>query len=256
MSDVVVLRPLALASLALLSVAALPASLPASAQSYRGEPQYGAPYTPPRYAGARRPLDDTYRNPPATYGYPRAMPGIWNGLYVGGTFGFAFGDASPSGAFDTIDLKGNTLGMHVGYNWQIRDIVLGVEGDAAWSNVDGSRTFSGPAWVSANSDWLASIRGRVGYAANNVLLYATGGFAWADANVTVSDLIGSARSSETLTGYVLGGGIEWKFTQNVSARIEGLHYVFDDHKFNFNPGSLSIDSNVTTIRAGLTFHFN
>ncbi|MFM9941205.1 MAG: outer membrane protein [Hyphomicrobiaceae bacterium] len=264
MSVVVMLRPAALAACAALTATALPPGiLPASAQQYvppYGAPTtYGAPYTPaPSMAGARdrRALDNSYRAPAPSRSYEPVRPGIWNGLYIGGNAGYVSGGTTPSGSLDTVDVTGGTFGLHAGYNWQFREWVIGLEGDAAWNNVSGSRTFSGPLWVSAQNDWTATLRARAGYSFSNMLVYATGGLAWGGADVTVNSAGLSTSASEALFGYVVGGGLEVKFNPNISARIEGLHYGFNDHKFQFGGGTLPVDTNVTTVRAGLTFHFN
>ncbi len=266
MSVLVMLRPLALASSAALAATALwPGAMSASAQHYvppYGAPtKYGAPYTapPPSMAGARsdrRALDNSYRAPPPTRGYEPLRPGIWNGLYIGGNAGYAAGSSTPSGTSDSVDMSGGAFGVHAGYNWQVRELVLGLEGDAAWNNVDGTRSFAGPLTVTAHNDWTASLRARAGYSFSNLLVYATGGVAWGGSDITSASAGLSTSASETLFGYVVGGGLEMKFMPNLSGRIEGLHYGFNDDKHRFGSGSLPIDTSVTTVRAGLTFHFN
>ena len=260
MSVVVRLRPCAPASFAALSATAVFATAPsASAQQYvppyKASSQYGAPYSPPpSMAGARRPLDSSYSAP--QYGSERVRPGIWNGLYLGGNAGYAVGDATPSGSLDTIDISGGSLGVHAGYNWQFRDWVLGLEGDAAWNGVEGSRTFSGPLWVQAQNDWTATLRVRAGYSFSNLLVYATGGLAWSGVDLSSSTGATGGSTRETLLGYVIGGGLEMKVTSNISARLEALHYGFNDDHFTIGGSSLPIDTSMTTLRAGLTFHFN
>ena len=103
------------------------------------------------------------------------MPSAWSGFYVGGHLGaaldqraFSIQDLSaaqdlflPSPAEDQI-----LIGLHGGYNWQVQQIVLGVEGDVSFSN---------------DANYLASIRGRLGFAPwDRLLLYGTAGAAFID----------------------------------------------------------------------------
>jgi outer membrane immunogenic protein len=259
-----VLRPLALGcGAALCAVHLAPWAVPASAQpndQQHGAPScYGTPYAPPpNMAGARsrrRPLDQSYRAPPG-YMPPHAMPGIWEGLYIGAHGGDAAGSDTPRNTSEAVDLSGASAGLHAGYNWQARQWVLGLEGDAAWSNLDGGRRLVGPVDAMAQYDWTASIRARLGIAVDNVLLYATGGIAFGGFHATVSDGAGVSRAGERLVGCVIGGGLEWKRNPNLSLRFEGLHYRFDDRRHDFGSGNIQVDSNVTTVRAGITFHLN
>lgn len=253
MSVVVLLRPLALASLAFISAVALQ---PAAAQQPYGAPvTYGTPYSapPPPRASRRQQLGEPYRVSP----YDRsARPGIWQGLYAGGNIGYVTGGVTPEGAVGTVDLSGGAIGGHAGYNWQFGSWVVGVEGDIAWNNADGTRSFAGPVLISAQNDWLMSARLRAGYSLGQALIYATGGIAWGNFDLSIADAFGSSRASDTLFGYVVGGGLEMKIAPNWSARVEGLYYGFGESDFRIGGGTVPVDAHTTTIRAGLTYHFN
>jgi outer membrane immunogenic protein len=192
---------------------------------------------------------------------PTTVINSWTGWYVGGDMGWAWSRdsfnhspifADPGAAFP-VDaaaqtaaaspiLKGNgpTGALHGGYNWQINSFVVGVEADGAAMSVGNSvagifpfpsstvATF--PAANSFEVDWQATLRGRVGFAANDWLLYGTGGLAVAGIREaqTVGNLItGSATSmfsaNSTRLGWVAGGGIEKMFGPNWVLRIEYLH---------------------------------
>ena len=127
-----------------------------------------------------------------------------------------------------IDDAAFTAGGHIGYNWQTpRDIVFGVEGDGDF--LDGT-------------DYLATVRGRLGYAFGPTLVYGTGGGAF----IGFSDDVNGKNND---TGWVAGGGIEHKIRENLSVGVEGLYYGFDDNS-NDNGG----DNNFWTARARLTYH--
>lgn len=244
---------LARATAAALSAAAFAAASTTPAVS-------GSPYngwrgqsaTPsPSYVGhpSRRPLDGSYR-----YG---TAPAIWSGLYAGGHLGGGWGDLTPNGLSTAeIATSGFAGGLHAGYNFQLDRLVAGFEVDVDWTNVGGSASF--PAGVSAASelDWLSTARLRLGYSFDNVLIYATGGFAFADLNLRTTALGVTSNTSEILTGYAIGGGVEMKLTGNISGRIEALHYGFDGERFGTSASVLSVDQGITTVRAGLSLHLN
>jgi outer membrane immunogenic protein len=249
-------------ALFMLSAGALvPVIWSASAVAQRYEaPRYGQPYQapPPSYAGTRRALDGTPKrrvSPQPYYAPPSVRPGIWQGMYVGGHGGYSTGSATPSNGFDTVDMTGGALGAHIGFNVQRGDWVFGLEGDGTWNDTSGSRTFTGPTTVNAFADWTSSLRARIGYAYGPILFYATGGAAFADFDLSVDTAGTWSRVNETVFGYVAGAGLEAKLADNWSGRIEALHYGFNEKSFNFTTGGVPVDLGVTTIRAGLTYHF-
>lgn len=135
-------------------------------------------------------------------------PNTWTGVYVGGNLGAAFDDNGES-----IFIGGG----HLGYNWQSpRNVVLGIEGDIDYAD---------------DIDYIASIRGRLGYSFGQTLAYATGG----------------AIFIEDETGWLAGGGLEHKIKDNWSIGAEGLYNYFDDIDGD--------DFEFWTARARLTYHF-
>ena len=155
-------------------------------------------------------------------------PAIWTGLYAGVTAGYGEVFDEPA----AFDVGGGLLGMHLGYNYQMGNVVLGAEGDYAGSWMEDG---------ALNVDDLGSIRARAGYAFGNALLYGTLGYAWADAT--------TIDGSADFDGLVLGGGLEYKFAQNWSARVEGLQYWLE-------PDANVGDLDVGVVRAGVTWHLN
>ncbi len=241
-------RPLVLGAV-LLTAAAI-VSGAASAQSYGGrgaEPQ-------PRLAwlGKERAFERSSRRQPVD----TWRPGIWNGLYGGINGGIGWGSAEPAYRYDSLSLDGGLLGGHVGYNWQHDNIVIGLETDAGWSGIDGGRWQANGDRLDIRTSWLSSLRLRAGVGFGNALVYATGGLALGGFGSDLATPTSLTRNSETLLGYVVGGGIEMKISGNVSGRIEALHYGFNDKSFEFAAGDLRADLSTTTVRAGLTYHFS
>jgi len=179
----------------------------------------------------------------------------WAGFYAGVNLGAAWGKsdnswsavADPAGftaagaaalnaaGAGSISTAGLTAGGQVGVNYQVQRFVFGVEADFDYTNLRGTRTPPvGPPFVAGStiiqtfeSNWLATVRPRIGYAINSLLVYGTGGLAIA--NVGVTDHLASlppdalSSSSGVRTGWTAGGGIEWKYASHWSAKLEYLH---------------------------------
>lgn len=137
-----------------------------------------------------------------------------------------------------------TAGFEAGYNYQISNLVLGVEGDANYINLrstnnftqNGQFPFISTPYVfteSSKADWLYTARGRLGYAVDHVLLYGTAGFAAVHSTssdtltfplfVPASMFTGTGSRSGIQSGWTAGGGIEWAFAGHWTAKAEYLH---------------------------------
>ena len=186
----------------------------------------------------------------------KAAPSSWSGFYLGGHVGYGWSDfdgnmiytdATKGDGFDasgqTIKAQGEIAGGQIGFNWQTGSIVWGIEADASWSRIEGDKQLlpypngypknGSPAWeFSTNIDWLATVRGRVGYASGRTLIYATAGVAFAGVETNL-DVVGKGydaygSKSENLVGWTVGGGVEWMLAQNWTFRAEYIYYKFDD----------------------------
>lgn len=166
-----------------------------------------------------------------------AGPGFdWNGPYVGGNIGLAILDGNIGGfdfltSVDTgMNDTGVTFGGQLGWNFRNGDFVFGVEGDINYLDLDDRISFAGgkaTVGVRADYDWFATIRGRAGMLVDeSVLIYATGGVAFIDSDLKVTNGAFSATDSDILTGWTAGGGVEWAFSDSISAKIEYLYADF------------------------------
>lgn len=175
-----------------------------------------------------------------------SMPALWTGFYVGGTVGYGETDNVA-----TFEPSGAVYGFYGGYNHAFGPWVAGIEVDYSWADISDSARI-GADRVTLEVDNLGSVRGRLGYAFDKALIYATAGYAWGDAGT--NGVVGGVRfSRETdFDGFVVGGGLEYKFAPNVSGRIEGLHYSLGPD----SNGQDVDDLDATVVRGGLTFHFN
>jgi outer membrane immunogenic protein len=193
------------------------------------------------------------------YNAPVAAPAFsWTGFYLGGNVGGTWGSDKITSTTDpvgwgaagvasidgvsptTLNPKGFIGGLQAGYNWQInQNWLLGIEADADWSGGSASRTLTyvGAAGVANNdfmanstkSTFLATLRPRLGVTFDQSLLYVTGGLAIGTLQTTDSfgsfggASVGTVNSSTTRTGWTVGGGFEYAFARNWSAKAEYLH---------------------------------
>jgi outer membrane immunogenic protein len=164
----------------------------------------------------------------------------WAGPYLGGNLGYAWGsvDNNPTKP------SGFAGGVQAGYNWQQGPWVFGVEGDIQATGADD--TFA--PWKFSNP-WFGTVRGRVGYAFNNVLFYGTGGLAFGELRAETFGV----SESHTNAGWTLGAGAEMGFAPNWSAKIEYL-YV-DLANSNFVTTGVSNGYRFGVVRAGVNYHF-
>jgi outer membrane immunogenic protein len=224
-------------------------------------------------------------------GYEAPPAPIWGGLYVGGHVGGLWNDGGDTSKFkryrkwwecygnetervaescdkwtdwkevehvkfsdedDDVTLIG---GIHVGYNWQSGARVFGVEADASFGD---------------GVEYLASLRARLGYAIDNLLLYLTAGVAFAgfdDKTVVMSvgdwykKSVNFAGDSEV--GFVVGAGAEYKLSSNWSVGVEGLYYMFGDgddtieHDGYWKQSKIvhEDDNDLFVVRARVSYHF-
>ncbi|WP_025038556.1 outer membrane beta-barrel protein [Bradyrhizobium sp. DOA9] len=156
----------------------------------------------------------------------------WSGFYAGvnGGWGLSqnswdFAGTNPEGSHDS---SGGTVGGQLGYRWQIGQTVLGVEGQGNWADFRGSNVSA----VFSNTDNRTSteafglITGQIGYAINNVLLYAKGGAAIVSSRYEVNSIASGVRlgsADTTRFGGVVGAGFEVNLTPNWSAGLEYDH---------------------------------
>ena len=182
----------------------------------------------------------------------------WTGAYVGINGGGGWGRSDTSAPFASGGFRttGGVVGGTVGYNWQAGPTVFGVEGDIDWSNIRGSATCGAGFSCETKNSWLATARGRVGYAFDRFLPYVTGGLAVGDIRAATPGFVGASNTS---AGWTAGAGIEFALPGNWSAKAEYL-YV-DLGKFNCGTSCIALPTdNVSmhdnVVRAGVNYRFN
>ncbi len=183
-----------------------------------------------------------------------ALP--FSGLYIGGAIGAADGQIRDSDGFK-LPRDGLTASALLGYNHRLANmpgIVVGVEGDIGLTDISGSQSAEGFT-IRGSTKYLGSMRGRLGKAMGDSMLYATAGIAMTDGKIGVDD-IGSA-SKNRINGLVYGAGFETFLLGNMGVRLEALRY-------EWRPEGLTSDiietgklkSHDTHVRAAVIFPLN
>jgi outer membrane immunogenic protein len=138
--------------------------------------------------------------------------------------------------------------------------VFGIEGDYSWADITGSSSTCGlgpPHPCGSKIESLGTLRGRIGYAmgtTGNWLPYVTGGLAAGEVNAWTSLL--SLSGSDFVSGWTVGGGVEYGIARNWTAKIEYLYVDLGSHDlFSVfgQPETISFTANI--IRGGINYRF-
>ncbi len=247
-----------------------------------------------------------YKAPPAAVAPVPVFS--WTGCYIGGQIGGGWGrdtisipnlaataEVPPAevAGLSLPSVTGNTSGIlgggQVGCNYQFApNWVMGIEGDGSAADIKGSVTESVPfanplaspptavtisGTASAKTDWIASTTGRLGWAWDRWLVYGKGGVAWAGDKYSASIPIFNEQlsTSETRTGWTAGGGIEWAFWNNWSAKVEYDFYDFGTRNVTltgtftggpttFAPGpitvpGINVKETISVVKFGISYKF-
>jgi outer membrane immunogenic protein len=180
----------------------------------------------------------------------------WSGPYAGINGGFGWGSSSWNGIPASFDVNGGMFGGQIGYNWMFGGLVVGLEGDADWTDLRGSTSASGcPGGpCTTKNDFLSTARGRIGLAADRWMPYFTGGFAFGNIRTTTPGLTGI---DQTNGGWAIGGGLEGAMVGNWTARAEYLYVNLGSAGCAPNCGLPANNVSFTTniFRGGLNYRF-
>ena len=227
----------------------------------------------------------------------------WTGLYVGAAAGYGWGSSSSTivpnavegpggiGAGDPVNgplpsnprYNGFVGGGEVGYNARFGNFVAGLEADLSYSALHGSNTATGAPFIGgifsttldARLNWFGTVRGRLGVlASNDLLVYATGGFAYGNAKTTATatNLNGcdffnryclSGSTGGVSAGWAAGAGLEYAAAPGWTVKAEYLHIDLGERSVTFydahEPGG-ALTATATTradiVRVGLNYHFS
>jgi outer membrane immunogenic protein len=205
----------------------------------------------------------------------------WSGFYVGANAGGgsanAPSDFSVAGfpAFATApnSLKGALGGLQAGYNWQQGAVVYGLETDFQFASINGRveapcpiASCGVPVAASYGHDvaWFGTARGRIGYAQDSWMIFATGGYAYARLNTTALASAGPvqavAKWGDTMSGWSVGGGAELALSPNWSFKLEYLYADFGETSVSWALTNLPAIRDTTHLqmhvaRVGVNYRF-
>jgi len=213
----------------------------------------------------------------------------WTGFYFGGQAGggwFANQVTNgPNAADGTINFppgfvhnplngSGWLAGGYAGFNYQVNQFVVGLDGDFSWARLTGSTADIGPTGFNDVSNetikWIATVTGRLGYAVNNWMFFGKAGWAWAGFSGTSATFnvagvnTNNNTNSESRNGWTLGTGVEWGFAPHWSTKIEYDYVKFMTSNYNNTdttvggvvtfPGR-SATSNLSMVKLGVAYRF-
>jgi outer membrane immunogenic protein len=202
---------------------------------------------------------------------PPPPPYSWNGFYIGGELGWAHASGNVTDSLFGLSVDasrdGWLAGGVIGYNFETANsIVFGVEADFDWTTL--SATGNGvfipglgtTLQASAKTDWVSSFAGRIGFAADKALFYVKGGGAWVGNSASITNLNNglSVSASNTNSGWLLGGGLEWAFTTNWSAKFEFDYIGLRSWSWNgvlFPNDTFTASRNISELKIGLNYRF-
>lgn len=153
----------------------------------------------------------------------------WEGFYVGGTLGWHAGSDREVDYFSTglatgfdkaSAVTGTGFGLHVGYGWETRRIVYGIEADVDRNFLTGALIAPNIGRTDMSATMAASLRGRIGYSFDHFVVYATAGVAAMQVGYVDISQAGRDTYSETFPGWTIGLGAEWAFSEHWAARLE------------------------------------
>lgn len=214
---------------------------------------------------------DLTKQPPMPTIAPLQPEMNWTGFYLGLNAGYGWTNAMSVTIADpfngkSVSREGNMPGGFVGgaqggYNWQSGRFVFGFEADIQYAALGGAIDWDGYDYLNLKSNdgqYFGTIRARLGYAMDRTLFYITGGYAYG--GLVDNGLTGNATSNQ---GYALGGGFEYAFTDNWTARFEGLYINLDTSEqsvtVNYLGAPYSIQGRLPdgfgVVRAGVNYKF-
>ena len=184
-----------------------------------------------------------------------APPYNWSGFYVGANFGGGWSSGS-------LNIAGNSPyggltefigGVQAGYNYQAGHLLFGVEGDIDWASFN-HPTLPVPTLGSVNQKWMSTLAGRVGFVDDRWLVFAKLGGGWVQSDATVN-LPGSSWSgSNTNSGWLVGGGVEYGFKAHWTVKLE-YDYLAPSNWTSATVPAVQLNRNLQMIKAGINYKF-
>lgn len=194
--------------------------------------------------------------------YAPVAPGVvstsggWDGAYIGAFAGYGWGTVTDEdGYWNTIvgeefDTEGWQVGLTAGANFTVSEaIVAGIAADIAWADIGGDQDAGD---FTYNTDWVGSIRGRLGFDGGAFLPYVTAGLAFA--NNTLDDTLNGYADTQTHIGWTAGAGVEFAVADNVSLDLQYRYSDYGTKTYDLN-GDTDFSLTSHAVTAGINFRF-
>lgn len=182
----------------------------------------------------------------------------WSGFYIGIMGGYGWSNSATVGGIAVTDanLNGGFVGGTVGYNFQMGQFVVGIETDAAWSDINHTENVLGLVTFEDKIQSFGSVTARGGFAVDNILIYGKGGYAWLDNQISASALGITASESHFHNGWTIGGGVEYAFLGSWSVKGEYMFARYFNETYLAALGGVTLAADVNTFKAGINYRFN
>jgi len=167
----------------------------------------------------------------------------WTGFYLGGHAGYGWSDS------ENLDPKGWFGGGQIGYNWQYApNWVFGLEGDISGSDIKAGGGVT--PLVASKTNYFGTGRARLGYTVDRVMVYGTGGVAWAHNKANDAAFL----DDRTHIGWTAGAGIEYAFAPNWSTKLEWLYADYGSKTYALTTPT-RVDLTDNSVKLGLNYRF-
>ena len=179
----------------------------------------------------------------------------WSGLFIGAHVGYASGVVEwatlPTGLFTgDYGIAGWLAGAQVGYNHQMDSLVIGGDLNLEWTGIEGVDDVGGGA-IAREINWAGSLRGRLGFAVESVLIYGTAGLAFAN---STGYSVGASVDTQTHLGWTVGLGFEAMVSDNLSLFAEYDYTSYNEMDYDYLiDTATSFDTHA--IKVGANWHF-
>lgn len=189
------------------------------------------------------------RTAPVAPAFTAAPVFTWTGFYAGVNAGYGFGNPKGAGSAVWDNTNGFVGGGQIGYNQQFNQFVLGIETDLQGTGMSGKQSSAGAAGDKSRIPYFGTVRARAGYAIDRFMPYVTGGFAYGGSHVVTAAV---GKTDNVNYGWTIGGGVEYAFTNNITAKVEGLYVNLADKAV---AGGRKYGNDFGVVRAGLNYKF-
>lgn len=197
----------------------------------------------------------------ADYAAPIEDVDVWSGFFVGIAGGYTFKDVDVSLGTtpdeDEVESDDFIIGAYYGRNWQSGNFVFGLDSSFNYIGLEEDDVLDdvvGATDLDVEANFLGLSRLKVGYAVDQTLFYVAGGLA--TTILEVEDTVALEDDDDWAFGWTVGAGVEHKFSDNWSARIEYAYFNIESDDMSLpTEGDVDVEIEGHIIRGGVAYHF-